>query len=268
MVQRARSRTQNPESTHAHVGGPVHGWATRDRCSNGSALIMSPRRGQRNCPCYFGGQRGALTYPLIAAPSHQPGHRPRTSARTRPRESPFPRLVAGAQPAAICYKAQVHTQYWKQRRGSRAAKVPRYLVLRVGGGTGWPWQVSLTIPSPWGPGPLPFALTLTLAALLLSPLPSKTPTAGPSQSSPPASATPRLPPQAPQLLLLPLRPHPLPSFQLLQTDNSPKRRPVREREREREREGLQTQPPDLVLILSRAARFLTLHQSVSWHTLQ
>lgn len=24
--------------------------------------MAGPRRGQRNCPCYFGGERGALTY--------------------------------------------------------------------------------------------------------------------------------------------------------------------------------------------------------------
>lgn len=194
----------------------------------------------------------------------------RTSARTSPRIRPtrelLPRLVAGAQPAVLSYKARVHTRLAAAagQQGRSDTQVPctsRWWWDWVS------WQVSLTIPSPWALAAwvlaLALALTLTLAALLLSPLPSKTPTAGPSQSSPPASATPRLPPQAPHLLLLPLRPHPLPSYQLLQTVNSPKRRPVRRREKER----VQTQPPDLVLISSRAARFSTLHQSVSWHTL-
>lgn len=150
---------------------------------------------------------GALTYPLIAAPSHQP-----------------------ASPGR--YKIQVHTHRQTDtilRGAPRIAGQLRYPVTSrywVGGlalfGLGVvSWQVSLTIPSPWvlGPSSPSHLLTLTLTprrliviTLTSKPLSNERP--HPSPAHPPVPHH-DYPPKRRNCFLLPLRPHPLPSCQLL-----------------------------------------------------
>lgn len=148
-----RTHTSAHTGTQAHIRPLWPPWASQ---TDVGWVGAKGRQGQRNC--YFGHERGALTYPLIPCtgcctipPAHQPGSSLARSPCRHPgwkghHQSPSP-LAPRAPNSSVQYLGSAGRRLRMYIQAQAQAQV--VVDLAALGGGGWPWQVSLTIPLPY-----------------------------------------------------------------------------------------------------------------------